>query len=93
MCLWGNKADLSLSGGDPHFMSDTLFKELDDLRENVLVDHIDLVRDYLVRYVLSNFFTVCTTWQYKRGFFESTFVPLCFDISHVKFGIEHAQSD
>ncbi|KAI6189983.1 Sugar phosphate phosphatase [Aphelenchoides bicaudatus] len=48
VCLWGNKADLSLSGGDPHFMSDTLFKELHDLRKNILVDHIDLVRDYLI---------------------------------------------
>jgi hypothetical protein len=50
VCLWGNKADLSLSGGDPHFMSNTLFKELDDLRSNVLVDHIDLVCDYLQGY-------------------------------------------
>jgi uncharacterized protein with ATP-grasp and redox domains len=51
VCLWGNKADLSLSGGDPHFMSNTLFKELDDLRTNVLVDHIDLLSDYLIGFV------------------------------------------
>ncbi|CAD5231754.1 unnamed protein product [Bursaphelenchus xylophilus] len=47
ICLWGNKADLSLTGGDPHFMAATLFKELDSLRGNILVDHLDLVSDYL----------------------------------------------
>ncbi|CAD5224779.1 unnamed protein product [Bursaphelenchus okinawaensis] len=47
ICLWGNKADLSLTGGDPHFMADTLFKELDDLRGNILVDHLDQVSEFL----------------------------------------------
>ncbi|KAI6230209.1 Sugar phosphate phosphatase [Aphelenchoides fujianensis] len=42
--LWGNKADLSLSGGDPHFMSETLFKELHDLRANIL-KQVDIILD------------------------------------------------
>ncbi|KAI6227496.1 Sugar phosphate phosphatase [Aphelenchoides fujianensis] len=46
--LWGNKADLSLSGGDPHFMSETLFKELHDLRANILVDDIDAACERLM---------------------------------------------
>ncbi|KAI1719339.1 protein-glutamate O-methyltransferase [Ditylenchus destructor] len=40
--IWGNKADLSLSGGDPHFMSDTIFQELDELKENILDNDLDV---------------------------------------------------
>lgn len=45
MELWGNKADLSLSGGDPHFMSASIFKEVESLRANILVDDLDDVID------------------------------------------------
>ncbi|KAI6186539.1 Sugar phosphate phosphatase [Aphelenchoides besseyi] len=48
VCLWGNKADLSLSGGDSSSMSETLFKELDDMRGNILVDHIDVTIEHLM---------------------------------------------
>lgn len=47
--LWGNKADLSLTGGDPHFMAATIFHELEDLRKNILVDHLDPVVDFLTK--------------------------------------------
>ncbi|KAI1720930.1 protein-glutamate O-methyltransferase [Ditylenchus destructor] len=40
--IWGNKSDLSLSGGDPHFMSDTIFQELDELKENILTNDLDV---------------------------------------------------
>ncbi|KAI6237106.1 Sugar phosphate phosphatase [Aphelenchoides besseyi] len=48
VCLWGNKADLSLSGGDSAQMSETLFKELDDMRGNILVDDIDATIEHLM---------------------------------------------
>ncbi|KAL3101198.1 hypothetical protein niasHT_027954 [Heterodera trifolii] len=48
--LWGNKCDLSLTGGDPHFMSDTIFHELDQLRPHILADDLDkAVDEYLGR--------------------------------------------
>nr|CAD2167861.1 unnamed protein product [Meloidogyne enterolobii] len=40
--LWGNKCDLSLSGGDPHLMSEKIFHDLDDLKPNILVDDLEL---------------------------------------------------
>lgn len=52
-CLWGNRADLSLSGGDPHFISTTLFNELEELRGHILVDHIDIISEYLAGFLES----------------------------------------
>lgn len=38
--LWGNKCDLSLTGGDPHSMSATIFHELEELEPNILVNDL-----------------------------------------------------
>lgn len=43
ICLWGNKCDLSLTGGDPHSMSATIFHELEELRANILADDLEAV--------------------------------------------------
>ncbi|KAH7698850.1 hypothetical protein AAVH_34051 [Aphelenchoides avenae] len=45
VALWGNKCDLSLSGGDPHVISSMMFKELDELRPNVLADDLEAACD------------------------------------------------
>lgn len=45
IALWGNKCDLSLSGGDPHNLSDTIFQELDSLRPSILVNDLEDVCD------------------------------------------------
>jgi len=43
--LWGNKADLSLSGSDPHQMSSTLFHQLEEMESNILVNDLDRACD------------------------------------------------
>ena len=49
VALWGNKADLSLSGGDSQFLSATLFTETASLRQNILADDLDLVTEKLMK--------------------------------------------
>uniref|UniRef100_A0A915CU49 Sugar phosphate phosphatase n=1 Tax=Ditylenchus dipsaci TaxID=166011 RepID=A0A915CU49_9BILA len=50
IALWGNKCDLSLSGGDPHFISDTLFHELEELEGNILVNDLHIaVNNFILR--------------------------------------------
>ena len=68
IALWGNKCDLSLSGGDPHEMSGIIFHELEEFRPNILgifkiylfslffflADDVDeAVDNFLLRLVLS----------------------------------------
>lgn len=55
IALWGNKCDLSLSGGDPHEMSGIIFHELEEFRPNILADDVDeAVDNFLLRLPVKN---------------------------------------
>uniref|UniRef100_A0A7E4V7S6 Sugar phosphate phosphatase n=3 Tax=Panagrellus redivivus TaxID=6233 RepID=A0A7E4V7S6_PANRE len=47
VALWGNKCDLSHSGGDPHIIADNMFTQLDDFRHAILVDDVEAAAELL----------------------------------------------
>lgn len=47
IALWGNKADLSISSGEQHDHADSPLKQVETLRDHILLNDLPMVLDRL----------------------------------------------